>query len=192
MCGRVVVPLGGRSAWFLRVGGSLGMAMVEVPPRVAQAAAERQLGPLVTATKGSNPLANAAFALVVTLLLFGAMVLVGSLGWHGLRQAVIVLLALSLVGVFYTVVSLFNGFRRYYLFAGGIVRWQNGRITAFGWHEAVDVHRTRLRSIQTGFQFNLAAGMSIYVEAVGNTEDGAEFARQIEQAVTSAGVHTWG
>jgi hypothetical protein len=168
------------------------MVTVDVPPRVAQAAAERQLGPVVTATKGSNPFGNFAFGLVLTVLLFGAMVLVGSRGWAAVRPAVIALLALSLLAAYYTVVSLLSGFRRYFLFAGGIVRWANGRIMAFGWHDVIGVQRTRLRSTQTGFQFSLAGGRKMYVEAVGNTDDGAEFAREIERAFTGAGVQAWG
>jgi hypothetical protein len=45
---------------------------------------------------------------------------------------------------------------------------------------------------QTGFQFNLAGGKSIYVEAVCNTDDGAELAREVERAFTGAGVRAWG
>jgi len=168
------------------------METIEVSPRVARAAEEHRLGPLVTNTKGSNPLSNAALALVVTLLLGGAMVLVGSLGWHLLRWTVIVLLAMTLMGAYYTVVTLLAGFRRFYLFTGGIVRWANGRITAFAWSETTDVQRTRFRSTQTGFQFTLVGGKTIYVEAVCSTEDGAEFAAEVERRCTEAGIRAWG
>src|SRR5688500_15896783 len=90
------------------------------PPRVAALAEQRGLGPLVAASQGSNPVANAAFALVATLALFGLMLLVGSLGWPFLRGILVVLLAFSLIGLFATVISLFSGFRRYFLYAGGI------------------------------------------------------------------------
>lgn len=168
------------------------MSGVETPARVAAAAEQRGLGPPVAAIRGGNPVANAVFALVMTLLLFGLLLLLGWLGLPFLRGIVVVLLAFSLIGLFATVITLFSGFRRYFLYAGGIVRWHNGRLQAFAWTDVTGVERTRLGSILTGYQFSLAGGRKVHVEAIGNSAEGEAFARLVEELLGRAGIEPQG
>ena len=51
----------------------------EAPERVTRVAQDRQLGPLLMATKGSNPFANFLTALDGVALLVGGM---AAVGWH--------------------------------------------------------------------------------------------------------------
>jgi hypothetical protein len=168
------------------------MSGVETPPRVTAAAEQRGLGPPVAAIRGGNPVANAVFALVMTLALFGLLLLLGALGLPFLRGVVVVLLAFSLIGLFATVITLFSGFRRYFLYTGGIVRWHNGRLQAFAWPDVTDVQRTRLGSILTGYQFTLGSGRRVQVEAIGNSDEGAAFAQLVEELLARAGIEPVG
>lgn len=168
------------------------MSAVEAPPRVAQVATEHDLGPFIAGMKGSNPFANAIFALVVSAILFGAMLLVGSLGFNFLRRILLILFALSFLGVFFAVVSLLSGFRRFFLFANGIVRWQNGRVKVVGWRDVTNITRTRLGNIRTGYTISTADGSSLVVEAVENADAGRLFGQQVEDVVARAGIQVWG
>jgi hypothetical protein len=159
---------------------------------VAQVAGERQLGACISASKGSNPFSNFAFALAVTVAIFGAVVAVGSLGIGVLRPILVLGLALSLLWLFFAVVSLFTGFRRFYLFAGGVVRWQNGRVRAVSWSEVTTVTRSRFGTTRSGYELHLAGGRKLVVEAVESTDTGREFGRQIEEAAAHAGMQVIG
>jgi hypothetical protein len=168
------------------------VSAIEAPPRVAKVATEHDLGPFIAGVKGGNPFANAIFALVVSALLFGAMLLVGSLGLHVLRRVLVVLFAFSFLGVFFALVTLLSGFRRFFLFANGIVRWQNGRVKAVSWHDVTDIVRTRLGNIRTGYAITTADGSKLVVEAPENVDTGRLFGRQVEEVVARAGVQVWG
>jgi hypothetical protein len=74
---------------------------------------------LVAASKGGNPFSKAAFALVATLLSFGAMLFIGAMGWQFLRRIAMFLLGLSVLWLRFTIVALFSGFRRFYVYDGG-------------------------------------------------------------------------
>jgi hypothetical protein len=170
------------------------MSTVKAPPdRVTGVAAERGLGPLLAASKGSNPFTNFLFALVVAALCVGAMVAVGSLGWRFLRPVLILALAFSLLWVFYGVVALVMGFQRFFLYAGGVVRWRNGRLRVIRWQDVVSVQRTRAFGRRTGYQLTVAGGgRPLVVEAVEGNEAGDEMASRLEEALVAAGRAPWG
>jgi hypothetical protein len=164
----------------------------EAPERVARVAQDRKLGPLLMATKGSNPFANFLTALAGVALLVGGMAAVGWLGWGFLRPVLVVALALALLWTFYAVVSLVTGFQRFFLFAGGVVRWRNGGIRAVTWPEVGDVRRLRAFGRRSGYQLTpLGGGKVLVLEAVEGNEPGDEMARHFEQAAAAAGVHVW-
>lgn len=168
------------------------MTTVEAPSRVVRAAADHDLGPFIAGNKGGNPFANALFALVVSALLLGAVVLVGSLGLKLLRRILIVGLALSLLGLFFAVVTLLTGFRRFFLYANGVVRWQNGRVKVIHWRDVTSMTRTRLGNIRTGYAINLADGKKVQIEAIENAEAGKLFGQQVEHVAAQTGVYIGG
>jgi hypothetical protein len=164
----------------------------EAPERVARVARERQLGPLLMATKGSNPIANFLTALVGVALIFGGMVAVGWLGWRFLRPILVFALAMALLWAFYAVVSLVAGFQRFFLFAGGLVRWRNGGIRAVTWQEVSDVRRLRAFGRRSGYELTpVGGGQALVLEAIEGNDRGDEMARRFEEAASAAGVRLW-
>jgi hypothetical protein len=167
---------------------------VEVPARVEQAAAEQRLGPLVGATKGSNPFANFLFALLVSAAILGVTLGAASLGFGGraVRSILLFAFAISVLWLFFAVVGLFSGFRRFYLFAGGVVRWQNGRVRAVPWSQVTAVTRLRAGKTCSGYELHLAGGRKLVVEAVETIDAGREFGLLIEEAAGRAGYQVTG
>jgi hypothetical protein len=163
--------------------------MEEAPERVARVAQDRQLGPLLMATKGSNPFANFLTALVGVALIVGGMAAVGSLGWGFLRPILVFALALAVLWTFYAVVSLVSGFQRFFLFAGGVVRWRNGGIRAVTWPEVSEVRRLRAFGRRSGYELTpVGGGKALVLEAVEGNDRGDEMARRFEETASAAGV----
>ena len=181
------------------------MATVDAPPkRVAAAAAARGLGPLIAATKGSNPFGGFVLWLVLALISFGALVainypgsssaLVSWLAALGRPLSIVLLLAglLCVVGAF---VVLLTRFRRCYLYAGGLVRWQSGRVRVMAWSEIALIERLYgnvpgTATIRAGYKV-IPAGKSkpLAIEASEGDREGDEMAARLEEFARAAGVY---
>jgi hypothetical protein len=159
------------------------------------AASASGLGPLVMATKGGNPFGGFVFGIVVAGLLLGAVLGVGSLGlsvgsWVVtiLRPLLFVALVASLLWVFGSLVTLLTGFQRFYLYAGGLVRWRNGRVRVLAWPDVAVVKRVEAFGRRSGYQLNpVGKGRPVVLEAVQGQEDGDEMARRLEEVLHATG-----
>jgi hypothetical protein len=176
------------------------MATIDAAPkRVAAAAFARGLGPLVMATNLGNPFTGFLTLLAVPMLAFGALVAINSLASLSatlasllalLRPLLIFLLAISLLFVFGSFVLLLHGFQRYYLYAGGVVHWQNGRVRVLTWPEIAEIRCIHgFFSMRTGYKLIPAGrGRPLEIAAVEGEKDGNEMGRRLEELARGAGV----
>jgi hypothetical protein len=109
------------------------------PPKVAQAAAGRGLGPLVHAQKSTNPFANFAFgmgaAVALVLLFFGLAWVAVQLHFRPLGWLAFLCLIGALIAVVMACAALYAGFTATYLFTGGLAHTKNGNVQAVTWPE---------------------------------------------------------
>ena len=110
-----------------------------LPPKVAQVAAGRGLGPVTYLQKGSNPFSNFAFGIGAAVAL--VLVFLG-LGWVSVQihfRALAWLAFLCLIGALIAFVlafaALVAGFTATYLFTGGLVHTKNGKVQVVAWPE---------------------------------------------------------
>src|SRR5262245_21306921 len=109
------------------------------PPKVSEATATKQLGELVTAQKGSNPVGNLLFGIgaAVVLILIGV-----GLGWVPTKTGIrplgfltCILIVIALIIVVYSVMALFAGFTATYLYRNGLAHTKNGKVEVVAWPE---------------------------------------------------------
>jgi hypothetical protein len=109
------------------------------PPEVGRVAAERGLGALRRAQKGSNPLARfargMAYAVGWLLGLCGLGLLFQRWDLGPLGLLALPLLVGAAVAVITAVRRLFAGFTATYLYANGLIHTKNGRIQVVTWPE---------------------------------------------------------
>lgn len=110
-----------------------------VPPKVAQAAADRGLGQVTYVQKGSNPFSNFAFglgaAVALVLLFFGIAWVAVQIHFRPLAYLAFLCLIGALIAVVLAFGALIAGFTATYLFAGGLVHTKNGKVQVVAWPE---------------------------------------------------------
>ncbi|SDS60420.1 DUF6585 family protein [Actinoplanes derwentensis] len=109
------------------------------PPEVIQAAASRQLGALVAAQRGSNPIGNLAFGVGggIALILGGFLVgwISSLIDFRPLAFLACPMIVIGIIVLIYAVMALFAGFTATYLFENGLVHTKNKKIDAVAWSE---------------------------------------------------------
>ncbi|GAA1653386.1 DUF6585 family protein [Actinoplanes couchii] len=109
------------------------------PPEVIQAAAARQLGQLVAAQRGTNPVGNLVFGIGGGIALIVAGILVAWIGsaldFGALRFVACPLMVFGVIVLGYAVMALFAGFTATYLFENGLVHSKNKKLETVAWPE---------------------------------------------------------
>jgi len=166
------------------------------PPKVVEAAASRQLGPLVVGQQGSNPFGNLLFG-------FGAAVVIAGLSilamWGGAEleiRAIAVLgclgIVISVIVLIYSVMALLAGFTSSYLYANGIVHVKNGKVEAAAWSEVDELWlwksggKTALAGKLMCFYVVTFDGRKIPVEPMSKSGD-RTLGEQLQQIVRNLG-----
>ncbi|MFB9316084.1 DUF6585 family protein [Cryptosporangium minutisporangium] len=140
---------------------STGTAEPKLPSQVAELAAQQGLGELIDQRSNGNPFKGAVMALagglLSTVLSCGVLALAAQTVKF-LRVIAILLFAVGIVSVAWSVVMLFRGFQAIYVYQGGVVYTRNGKARAARWS---DVSEVEVQVIREG---NLFAGnISNYV-----------------------------
>jgi hypothetical protein len=111
----------------------------EIKPKVAEAAAASNLGPLREACVEGNPFTKgllwivAAAACIGLLTLFSWLGVTYDVGW--LRVFVCLLGIGALFSIFFAVQTLVRGFRATYWYENGLVYLKNGRVQVMPWSQ---------------------------------------------------------
>jgi hypothetical protein len=152
----------------------------QAPERIIRKAAAHDLGALVIAQRGSNPIANALFAAAVVAVL---CLLIWGMAWAGqaydlgfLRPLIILAVVGVVVGTIMMVMSLIAGFTSAYLFDNGVICTRNGIVSVARWQD-VD----RLLLWRAGGRTALRGKLLCYYVVTGNGRRMPIEARQGDQ-----------